>query len=166
MSQETSRALLRWMVVVMLASALWGCASSPVRSPAKARLSVLAQPDVNPDAGGRPSPVVVRVYQLQSDTKFAEADFFALFDTEQQVLGEDLLSREEVTLAPGERKPLHLEVKDGVKFIGAVAAYRDIRNSRWRVLQPAPTKNLLDVFRKDRVQVDVARDRVSVTIYD
>jgi type VI secretion system protein VasD len=121
---------------------------------------------VNPDAGGRPSPVVVRVYQLQSDTKFAEADFFALFDTEQQVLGEDLLSREEVTLAPGERKPLHLEVKDGVKFIGAVAAYRDIRNSRWRVLQPAPTKNLLDVFRKDRVQVDVARDRVSVTIYD
>jgi hypothetical protein len=43
MSQETSRAPLRWMVVVMLASALWGCASSPVRAPAKARRSLLAQ---------------------------------------------------------------------------------------------------------------------------
>lgn len=166
MSRGTSRAPLRRMVVVMLASVLSGCAGSPVRPPAQARLTLVAQPDVNPDAGGRPSPVVVRVYQLQSEAKFAEADFFALFDTEQQVLGEDLLSREEITLAPGERKRLRLEVKDGVKFIGAVAAYRDIRNSRWRVLQPAPTKNLLDVFRKDRVQVDVARDRISVTIYD
>ena len=45
-----------------------------------------AASDVNPDATGRPSPIVVRVYQLRADAAFAAADFFALFDEEQQTL--------------------------------------------------------------------------------
>jgi type VI secretion system protein VasD len=129
-------------------------------------MTVIAQPDVNPDAAGRPSPVVVRVYQLQQEAKFANADFFALFDDEQQALGADLLARDEITLAPGERKELQIAVKGEAKFVGAVAAYRDIRNSQWRAVQPAPKKGLLDVIRKDGVKVDVARAKVSVTISD
>lgn len=156
--------LLRWIAIVMLA-AVAGCASGPPK-PTKARMIVTAQADVNPDATGRPSPVVLRVYQLQQDAKFVDADFFALFDNEQQVLGSDLLARDEITLAPGERKEVQVEVKGEAKFLGAVAAFRDIRNSQWRVIQPAPKKGLLDVFKKDGVQVDVARAKVSVKISD
>jgi type VI secretion system protein VasD len=155
---------LRWIALAMLA-ALAACASGPPKS-TKARMTVIAQSDVNPDASGRPSPIVVRVYQLQQDAKFANADFFALFDDEQQALGADLLARDEITLAPGERKEVQVEVKGEAKFLGAVAAFRDIRNSQWRVLQPAPKKGLLDVFRKDGVQVSVARAKVIVTISD
>jgi type VI secretion system protein VasD len=129
-------------------------------------MTVIAQADVNPDASGRPSPVVVRVYQLQQDAKFASADFFALFDDEQQALGADLLARDEITLAPGERKEVQVEVKGEAKFLGAVAAFRDIRNSQWRVVKQAPKKGLLDVFKKDGVQVSVARAKVIVTISD
>jgi predicted component of type VI protein secretion system len=57
-------------------------------------------------------------------------------------------------------------VKGEAKFLGAVAAFRDIRNSQWRVIQPAPKKGLLDVFKKDGVQVNVARAKVSVKISD
>src|SRR5262245_12884012 len=141
---------LRWIAIAMLAS-LAACASGPPKA-TKARMTVLAQADVNPDATGRPSPVVVRVYQLQQDAKFANADFFALFDDEQQALGADLLARDEITLAPGERKEVQVEVKGEAKFLGAVAAFRDIRNSQWRVVQAAPKKGLLDVFKKDGVQ--------------
>jgi type VI secretion system protein VasD len=155
---------LRWVAIAMLA-ALAACASGPPKA-TKARMTVLAQSDVNPDASGRPSPVVVRVYQLQQDAKFANAEFFALFDDEQQTLGADLLARDEITLAPGERKEVQVEVKGEAKFLGAVAAYRDIRNSQWRVVQAAPKKGLLDVFKKDGVQVNVARAKVSVTISD
>ena len=155
---------LRWVAIAMLA-ALAACASGPPK-PTKARMTVIAQADVNPDASGRPSPVVVRVYQLQQDAKFANADFFALFDDEQQALGADLLARDEITLAPGERKEVQVEVKGEAKFLGAVAAFRDIRNSQWRVVQAAPKKGLLDVFKKDGVQVSVARAKVIVTISD
>lgn len=156
---------LRWIAIAMTTLALAACASSAPK-PTKARMTVVAQADVNPDAGGRPSPVVLRVYQLQQDAKFANADFFALFDDEQAALGADLLARDEITLAPGERKELQVDVKGEAKFLGAVAAYRDIRNSQWRVVKPAPKKGLLDVIRKDGVQVDVARAKVSVTISD
>lgn len=156
---------LRWTAIVMMAVSLVACASSAPK-PTKARMTVIAQADVNPDADGRPSPVVVRVYQLQQDAKFANADFFALFDDEQQALGADLLARDEITLAPGERKQLQVDVKGEAKFLGAIAAYRDIRNSQWRAVQPAPKKGLMDVLKKDGVQVDVARAKVSVTISD
>lgn len=155
---------LRWTAIVMMAASLAACASGAPK-PTKARMTVIAQSDVNPDAGGRPSPVVVRVYQLQQDAKFANADFFALFDDEQQALGADLLARDEVTLAPGERKEVQVDVKGEAKFVGAVAAYRDIRNSQWRAVQPAPKKGLLEI-KKDGVQVDVARAKVSVIISD
>ena len=155
---------LRWIAIAMLA-ALAACASGPPK-PTKARMTVIAQSDVNPDASGRPSPIVVRVYQLQQDAKFANADFFALFDDEQQALGADLLARDEISLAPGERKEVQVEVKGEAKFLGAVAAFRDIRNSQWRVVQAAPKKGLLDVFKKDGVQVSVARAKVILTISD
>ena len=156
---------LRWIAIAMTTLTLAACASSAPK-PTKARMTVIAQADVNPDGDGRPSPVVVRVYQLQQDAKFANTDFFTLFDNEQQALGEDLLARDEVTLAPGERKVLQVDVKGEAKFLGAVAAYRDIRNSQWRTVKPAPKKGMMDVFKKDGVQVDVARAKVSVTISD
>lgn len=156
---------LRWIAIATIVAAVAACASGPPK-PTKARMTVSAQADVNPDADGRASPVVVRVYQLQQDAKFANADFFALFDDEAQALGADLLARDEVTLAPGERKEVQVDVKGEAKFVGAIAAYRDIRNSQWRALKPAPKKGLLDVIKKDGVQVDVARAKVSVTISD
>jgi type VI secretion system VasD/TssJ family lipoprotein len=69
-------------------------------------------------------------------------------------------------LAPGERKQLQFDVKGEAKFLGVIAAYRDIRNSQWRAVQPAPKKGLMDVIKKDGVQVDVARAKVSVIISD
>ena len=53
------------------------------------RLTLAATADSNPDATGRPSPVVVRVYQLKTDVAFKGAEFFALFDDDMKVLGPD-----------------------------------------------------------------------------
>ena len=58
--------------------------------PAKTHLNVAAHGNVNPDDNGRPSPVVLRVYQLKDDAAFKDAEFFALFDKEQATLGASL----------------------------------------------------------------------------
>jgi type VI secretion system protein VasD len=108
----------------------------------KAPMTISASANANPDANGRPSPVVVRVYQLRADTAFNGADFFALFDDDQKVLGPELISRDEFTLAPADSRTIDVAVSGQTRFVGAIAAFRDIRNSQWRTLVPAPRKGL------------------------
>ena len=78
--------------------------AAPVEAKVKAIMTITAGADTNPDATGRPSPVVVRVYQLKTDASFNGADFFALFDDDQKVLGAELISRDEFVLTPAERQ--------------------------------------------------------------
>jgi len=119
-------------------------------------MTMTAAADTNPDAGGRPSPVVVRVYQLNADGAFTSADFFALFDDEQKVLGPQLVNRAEFTMSPAEQRTIELTVAPETRFVGAIAAFRDIRNAQWRVLVPVKKRG-------DPVSVSVERARVVLT---
>jgi len=96
------------------------------------------RPDVNPDSAGRASPVVMRVYQLKSDAAFSGAGFFNLFDDERKALGADLIARDEYELIPGERRVLELAPPPDMRFLGALAAFHDVRNSSWRALLAVP----------------------------
>lgn len=100
--------------------------------PQVVKLTIAISPDANPDAQHRPSPIVLRVYQLKDDAAFKDADFFALFDKEQGVLGGSLISREEFELAPGQQKVIDYQLSLDARFVGVAAAFRDISNSVWR----------------------------------
>lgn len=113
-------------------------------------LTLTAAADVNPDANSRPSPVVVRVYQLKNDTAFNAASFFELFDDEKKVLASDLSDPNEksveVTLRPGETVPVaNFFVLPYTRFVGVVAAYRDIRNAQWKSVVPRSAARSLSV---------------------
>lgn len=107
---------------------------SPVREPREALLSlrVEAAPDMNPGPTGRPSPVVLRVYQLRASAAFEAADFFSLYDDERATLGDDLVAREEFQLRPGQRIRWESPAKPGTRYVGAVVAFRQIERARWR----------------------------------
>ncbi len=154
----TSRLCIRavfWSVVASIV--VVGCASVP--KPSIATITVAASADSNPDAAGRPSPVVVRLYQLKENVAFNGADFFALYDDEQKVLGGDLVSRSEYLLKPSEKRSLEIEVSPDARFVGAVAAFRDIRNARWRVVVPVTLDH-------ERVTVGVERDQILLSVAD
>lgn len=108
----------------------------------KAPMTISASADANPDVNGRPSPVVVRIYQLRAEAAFNAAGFFALFDDDQKILGPELISRDEFMLAPTDKRTIDVVVSGQTRFVGAIAAFRDIRNSQWRMLVPAPRKGL------------------------
>jgi type VI secretion system protein VasD len=149
----------RRIVTLMCASAaaiaLASCKTVPLKpsSESKAKVALSAAADVNPDAAGKASPIIVRVYQLKGDAAFSGADFFALFDDDMKVLGPELIAREEYMLTPSERRTVELAVQKTAKFVGVIAAFRDIRNSQWRVVVPAPLK-------KNDVTLSVERARV------
>ncbi len=130
-------------------------APTPIAAAADAKLNapkpISATEDANPDSNGRPSPVVVRVYQLKTDAAFTAAEFFPLFDDEQKVLGAELISRDEYVLAPAERRTIDVALSGETRYVGAIAAFRDIRNAEWRVLVPAPRNGLTVAVEKDRI---------------
>jgi len=151
--------------VTLLGLVLVSCSSAPPK-PTKAKMTVAAVAEINPDAGGRPSPVVIRVYQLKDDAAFSDADFFAIFDDEAATLGSALLMREEFVLTPGDRRQVELPVSREARFVGVVAAFRDIRNAQWRALAAAPKKGLTDLVKKDAIEVTVERARVTLAVAD
>ena len=107
--------------------------------PVQVAVSVEAGPSVNPDASGRPSPVIVRVYELKSAVGFGAADFFALFEREQQTLGADLVGRDEYQLRPGERVMFARPLRAGTRAVAAAAAFRDVERAQWKAVLPVPT---------------------------
>ena len=129
--------------------------AAPPEVKAKTTMTLAATAEINPDVNSRPSPVVVRVYQLKTDGVFRTADFFPLFDDAAKTLGVTFITVDEFVLAPSEKKTLDVSLSPETQFIGAVAAFRDIRNAQWRAVLPAP--------RAGGVNVAVERARIALT---
>ena len=125
--------------------------AAPPETKIKASMSIITGADVNPDASGRASPVVVRIYQLRTDALFTSADYFALLGDDQMVLGQELISRDEFTLVPSEKKAVDVAVSNDTRFVGAFAAFRDNRNSQWRALIPAPRRGFSVAVERGRI---------------
>ncbi|MBU2870470.1 type VI secretion system lipoprotein TssJ [Colwellia sp. E2M01] len=99
-----------------------------------------ASEDINPDMNGRASPVVIKVLELSSRTIFDTQDFFTLYESPEDILGPDLLRKDELELQPDELKKYKMELDKNTRYVGFVVAYRDIDSSRWRsVIEVSPT---------------------------
>lgn len=123
-------------LVVLTLLALGGCARDKAPDPSPVELVLTASPEANPDRNDRPSPVLVRVYELRSSGAFETADFFAVLEQDQAVLGGELINRWEFQLDPGETTTLDASFQAGSGFIGVFAAYRQIDQAQWRAVAP------------------------------
>lgn len=91
---------------------------------------------VNPDSSGRPSPIIVRLYELKTVAGFNRADFFSLWDREQDTLSADLVAREEIQLRPGEQRTIERPADPDARQLAVVAAYRNLERADWRRAVP------------------------------
>ena len=135
-SEFTGRWRLAACYILVFGALVSGCAApppKPVVTPVS--LTLTAAADANPDARGRASPLVVRVYVLKTPGVFQSADFFALYDKDVATLGADLVQREEVQLLPGENKKLAFTLQPEAKIVGVIGAYRDLEHATWREMR-------------------------------
>jgi len=102
--------------------------------------------DLNPDYRGRPSPVGLIIFQLKSADAFNNADFFALFDPDTTALGGDLIARSQRMLQPGQSFEIEEEFDEEARFVGFVAAFRDVEHAQWRGLVELPQKGFFKKF--------------------
>lgn len=120
-----------------LLSLIAACSTPPPPPPPPTiALTLMAGANQNPDPSGGATPVAVHLYQLSADSKFRQADVFALLEREKATLGADCPASDVVILAPGETKSLTIDAQPGVKLLGAVGVFRDIDHAVWRAVQP------------------------------
>lgn len=99
---------------------------------------VSASAEINPDAKGRPSPMMVRVYELKSEALFQEADYFSLQDADKAALTGDLLAVDQFILRPGDSRAIRRRSHPDTAVIGVLAGYRDLPNATWRAIYKLP----------------------------
>ncbi|WP_404344244.1 type VI secretion system lipoprotein TssJ [Pseudoalteromonas mariniglutinosa] len=117
-----------------------GCSTVNKLVPPSTDLKIRVSKDTNPDMTGRPSPVVMKVFELSSRTIFDTQDFFSLYDQPEELLGPDLLKKDELELQPNSSIEYKMSLNRNTRFVGVVVAYRNIDEARWRaVIEVDPT---------------------------
>ena len=155
-------AIVTWAALLAGAALMsGGCASHRANEAVETRTQLAADNDVNPDLQGRPSPIVIRIFQLRGDAEFSKADFFGLYGHEKEVLGPSLVGIDEYVLRPGEKREVRIGMMNDTRYVATVAAFRDISVARWRVLQLRPGRS---IFSKERLSVGVSRVAVSLSV--
>lgn len=131
---------IRALAALAFALLVAGCtAFSPYSTQTRLELQIAASEQLNPDINGRPSPIVLRLMELKNPVLFNTVDFFSLYEQPKVVLAPDLIANEELELRPGEQLQLKLHVQEGSRYIGVLAAYRDLPETKWRyVIQLVP----------------------------
>ncbi|PWI34091.1 type VI secretion system lipoprotein TssJ [Vibrio albus] len=141
------------LAVILFASLLFGCAGTSV----SLKVNFIGSTHMNPNIKGKASPTVVYIYELSSPTTFEVSNYFTLTDPDSGVLKDDLLGYNEVTLFPGKALNLVQELPPTTRYIGFVAAFREIDNAQWRTVMPVKASS------SNRFMVRVGQNAIEVT---
>jgi type VI secretion system protein VasD len=157
MMQMSGLNISRFKTLAAIATLLLlaGCSTlSPYSKLTKLDLKLTASDRLNPDLHGRPSPIVLRLLELKNPVAFENGDFFSLYERPKESLAPDWVASEELELRPGESLDLKLSVDSGSRYVGVLAAYRDLPETKWRyVIQLSPTERTYAELRLDQAGI-------------
>lgn len=137
-------------------------AETPTAATTPLELTITGGASLNPNASGRPSPVVVRIFQLTAAKTFDAADYLALFERPAESLKKELLVVDEFVLRPGEAREYNRPLTPDVKVLAVAAAFRDIANASWHLAVPvkAGRRNAFVIhLDQTNIQIDTAGQR-------
>ena len=87
---------------------------------------------------------------------FENADFYSLYDEEAATLGSDLIGRDEFEIRPGDERRYERELDLMTRYLGVVAAFRDLENARWR--------SFTKVGDQRRISLHIKLERTAVSV--
>lgn len=144
------------IVLCLMTGLISGCATAGPPPPAMLNAAVTAGAHVNPDPDGRPSPVVVEIFELSSLAAFKDASFDGLYASGKQTLGDSLLATHSLIVSPGGSKTLAISLTPRTAALGVIAGFAHLDGLQWRAaVQTMPGKD---------VRMAVAVDKAGVTI--
>ena len=123
-------------------------------------LTIVGGPAVNPNAQGRASPVLVRIFELREGKAFEEADYSALFERPAEALKADLVAQEEFVLRPGEIQHRDRSLSPQVQALGVAAAFRELDAAIWHLVVPVTPG------RRNLLLIDLDADKIRLAAAD
>lgn len=156
----SNKLMFRMLCLLWAASLLGACGGKtpPPPKPTHVILDIEASDNVNPNAEGKASPLVLRVYELKSSSDFKKADFITLYSNDKGVLGSELVQKQEIIVQPGEKKTVHFVASDDTRVIGVFAAFRSYEQSKW--------KGFVNVRPHETMEVHVTAGDVNLSVSD
>lgn len=122
-----------------------GCAAAPPPPPPPepcdkqmVTLDLYAATNVNPNEGGNPRPVVVRLYQLKSDLKLQNARYDDVLLRSDETLGKDVAKMDEVSLFPNDHVQVKFERDKEAAFLAGVALFHGPKGNSWKTFYEFP----------------------------
>jgi type VI secretion system protein VasD len=137
-----SISVFRSLLGVLLLVVLTGCSSPQIK------FGIESGSNLNPNEKSEPLPVVARIYLLSDDQAFESAEFEALWKDDITVLGDSLLSRQELVLTPASEQRVVLTRHKGIKYAAVIAIFREAKEGRWRDIKPISDNYISQRFRK------------------
>ncbi len=154
----------KWILfLLLLVLSLQSCTLFKPR-PARVTFNFEVQASVNPDVDNRPSPVVFRIYELRNELLFNQKDFFALYNADEDNLGDTFIARHELLLNPGEVQSKTLQLNLETQFVGLLAAFRDQDKATWRqILSLASIKKIAHRVRgRYLIEINLNENQIAV----
>lgn len=151
--------MIRFAACAAAALSIAACSSPP--KPTTLDVSIVATDTLNPTIQKRPSPAVVRLFELRNAASFEAADYTGLFEKDKETLAADLVSRDEYVIKPGETKLITKTYDPALpppKAIGIAVGYRALDRAAWRLTVPIrPNEKNTIVFSLDALAVTVRK---------
>lgn len=105
----------------------------PEDLPSRVDLTMLAEPDTNPNEAMAPTPVSFQVIEMEDSSRLLAADFDQLLSELKDSLGKNYVDHRDFTLVPGQFKYVTAtEISKDTRFIGVVAFYAYPNMSQWK----------------------------------
>lgn len=105
----------------------------PEDRPTTVDLSMIAEPDVNPNVEGEGTPLRFQVLQLKDDSMLMAADLGQLESDLEKALGTNYLAHDDFTLLPEQWKFYEpFEVDEDTRYIGLIAFYASPNEAEWK----------------------------------
>lgn len=104
-------------------------------APRPLAITLSTGPATNATGSGEPLALIVRIYQLRSDTAFARLTYGQANDpdAERDALQNDLVAVREMTLLPGRTYRFEEQVPGRVRVIGVAAQFHNPAPNRWKL---------------------------------
>lgn len=145
-------------ILIFLCTLLISCGSTSENNVEFSYL-ISAAADINPDIEGRPSAVLVRVYQLTNNVNFGNASYEALFESDHNALGSEYITLNEYLVDPESRNEIDLKISEHTRYIGVVVGYRSVDMVTWRTVLEVPEES----FWKDS-GLEIKVEKLSVRV--
>jgi len=137
---------------------LFGCMSTAEKK-IDFSYNITASSDINPDIQGRPSSVVVRIFQLTNKLNFENASYDELLGSEYNALGTEFINLDEYLIDPDTKTEIELKISENTTFIGVAVGYRSVDMVTWRTVMSVPEQSF---WRDSGLEIKVERLSVRV----